>query len=122
MTATAILSHLTSWLQSNVNSGSPVRFDPQQSVNSQDVLKALAELPNYPRQYKIQTGSVNGWGDVKSSTDGGPYELDVYNTWEEAQAEIDSCQPGEFNEDYEPSDYRIVPLHVEQQDDLYDED
>lgn len=59
---------------------------------------------------------ANGWGDVKSSTDGGPYEVDLFSSKEDAENEIkDLC---ELNED-DSSNYRVVTEDTPQDIDFY---
>jgi hypothetical protein len=38
-------------------------------------------------RYKIQMLTASGWADVKSSTDGGEYEVDIYSDIDDALAE-----------------------------------
>jgi hypothetical protein len=38
-------------------------------------------------RYKIQMLTAAGWADVKSSTDGGEYEVDIYSDIKNALAE-----------------------------------
>ncbi len=38
-------------------------------------------------RYKIQMLTAAGWADVKSSTDGGEYEVDIYSDIDDALAE-----------------------------------
>jgi hypothetical protein len=64
--------------------------------------------------WKIQTASVNGWADVKSSHDGGSgsYQTDYYLTRAEATRELKDM-PGSKR------DYRIVSASTPAQDKLY---
>jgi hypothetical protein len=65
--------------------------------------------------WKIQTASVNGWADVKSSHDGGSrsYQTDYYLTRAEALREMKDF-PGR------KGSYRVVSATTPAQDDLYD--
>jgi hypothetical protein len=68
-------------------------------------------------KFKIQIASVGGWADLKESDGQGSYEDCLFNTQDEAQAEIDS-----FPKDTEgdsKDDWRIVPSTTEADDDLY---
>lgn len=38
-------------------------------------------------RYKIQMLTASGWADVKSSTDGGEYEVDIYSDIDDALSE-----------------------------------
>ena len=38
-------------------------------------------------RYKIQMWTASGWADVKSSTDGGEYEVDLYSDIHDALSE-----------------------------------
>jgi len=64
--------------------------------------------------WKIQTASVNGWADVKSSHDGGSrsYQTDYYLTRAEALREMKDF-PGR------KGSYRVVSATTPAQDDLY---
>jgi hypothetical protein len=68
-------------------------------------------------KYKIQTQSVSGWSDLKySENDGETYQVDLYNTEEEAIKEMKEIQ-SEFDDDDEM--YRVVTEDVEEEFDLY---
>lgn len=65
-------------------------------------------------KYKIQTRSVNGWADLKSSEDGGPYVVDLYDSTSIAMEELDDLEklnPDDF--------YRVVLESMPSDDDLY---
>ena len=70
-------------------------------------------------KYKIQVPSVNGWADLKTSEDGGAYEVELFYSWEAGEGEGVSLQP-EADGDSDPFEYRVVPSHVEPDDDLYE--
>jgi hypothetical protein len=68
-------------------------------------------------RYKIQTQSVSGWSDLKySEDDGETYQVDLYNSKEEAIEEMKDIQ-SEFNDEDEM--YRIVTEDVEEEFNLY---
>jgi hypothetical protein len=68
-------------------------------------------------KYKIQTQSVSGWSDLKySENDGETYQVDLYNTEEEAIKEMKEIQ-SEFDDDDEM--YRVVTEDVKEEFDLY---
>jgi len=68
-------------------------------------------------RYKIQTQSVSGWSDLKySEGDGETYQVDLYNSKEEAIEEMKDIQ-SEFNDEDEM--YRIVTEDVEEEFNLY---
>jgi hypothetical protein len=68
-------------------------------------------------RYKIQTQSVSGWSDLKySENDGETYQVDLYNSKEEAIEEMKDIQ-SEFNDEDEM--YRIVTEDVEEEFNLY---
>lgn len=68
-------------------------------------------------KYKIQTESAFGWADFKySDDDGKTYNLDLYESEEEAKKEL-SVILSEFGEDEEL--YRIVTEDVEEEFNLY---
>lgn len=65
-------------------------------------------------KWKIQTRSVNGWADLKSSEDGGPYVVDLYDSTSIAMEELDDLEklnPDDF--------YRVVLESMPSDDDLY---
>jgi hypothetical protein len=65
-------------------------------------------------KWKIQTRSVNGWADLKSSEDGQPYALDLYDSVSLAMEELDDLEtlnPDDF--------YRVVAETMPSDDDLY---
>jgi hypothetical protein len=61
-------------------------------------------------KWKIQTRSVNGWADLKVSVDGGPYEVELMSCGE-AHAEV--------REEFNYSEYRVVPENTGSDDDIY---
>jgi hypothetical protein len=67
--------------------------------------------------YKIQTLATFGWADLKCSIDGGPYELELFDTFEAARQEvrdiIDSLNGDE-------GEYRVVLATEKSEGDLYD--
>jgi hypothetical protein len=68
-------------------------------------------------KYKIQTECAFGWADLKySDDDGKTYNLDLYDTEEEARFELNSIR-SEFGEDEDY--YRIVTEDVEEDFNLY---
>jgi len=64
-------------------------------------------------RWKIQTRSVNGWADLKTSDDGGPYYLETYASLDEARAEIATME--QFGKGC-----RAVPEDTPADDELYD--
>lgn len=65
--------------------------------------------------WKIQTGSIGGWADLKATFDDGEtYVADLYDTKEEAEAELATLV--EALEEFEG---RVVAEDVEQEFDLY---
>jgi hypothetical protein len=58
----------------------------------------------YKRQFKVQFLGINGWFDLKSSSDGEKYKTDLYDTKEEALIDADPDM-GPFH----TLEYRIVP-------------
>lgn len=68
-------------------------------------------------RYKIQIQSVSGWSDLKySENDGETYQVDLYDSKEEAIEEMKNIQ-SEFNDEDEM--YRIVTEDVEEEFNLY---
>jgi hypothetical protein len=77
----------------------------------------VRETTNNKMKYKIQTESAFGWADFKySDDDGKTYNLDLYDTEEEARIELNSIL-SEFGEDDDY--YRIVTEDVEEEYNLY---
>jgi hypothetical protein len=66
-------------------------------------------------KYKIQIPSMFGWADQKVSIDDSPYEVELFDTEEEAQEEADILE-AELD-DYE---YRIVTEDVLADEDIYE--
>jgi hypothetical protein len=70
-------------------------------------------------KYKIQTATLWGWSDLKTSVDGGEYEVETFVSIKDAQDEIDmiveSLEEGEA-----PESYRVVERNTPQDVDLYD--
>jgi len=62
--------------------------------------------------FKIQVLGCVGWGDLKSSVDGGPYVVDLYPTAEEALAEVDEMPGGR-------DEHRVVPEDTPEEEDVY---
>jgi hypothetical protein len=70
-------------------------------------------------KYKIQTEGAFGWGDLKySEDDGKTYQVDLFDTKEEAGEELKSIL-SEFNEDDEM--YRVVSEDVLEDFNIYTE-
>jgi hypothetical protein len=68
-------------------------------------------------KYKIQTEGAFGWADLKySEDDGQTYQVDLFDTREEAGEELKSIL-SEFNEDDEL--YRVVSEDVVEDFNLY---
>jgi hypothetical protein len=68
--------------------------------------------------YKIQTKSAFGWSDLKSSIDDGPYEVEVFESFDQANNELKNfCSAFQIQD---KSQYRIVNADQEQDVDLYD--
>jgi hypothetical protein len=67
-------------------------------------------------KFKIQMAGANGWGDVKSSYDGGPYEVDLFSSKKDAKTEIK-----DLSEHYadDISNYRIVTKETPSDIDFY---
>ncbi len=57
------------------------------------------EMPPRPC-YKLQTRGPQGWGDLKTSIDDGPYELELFPNWDAAERERKQFP--------NPSEYRVV--------------
>jgi hypothetical protein len=64
-------------------------------------------------KWKIQTRSVNGWADLKSSEDNRPYSVDLYDSVSLALVELHDL--GEFDS----GEYRVVAETMPSDDDLY---
>jgi hypothetical protein len=62
--------------------------------------------------WKIQIASVNGWADLKTSTNGAPYEIDYFATAEEA---IEYCEGLEFDW----NETRVVPGNTPSDNESY---
>ena len=67
-------------------------------------------------KFKIQMAGANGWGDVKSSIDDGPYEVDLFSSKKDAKTEIKDLSS--IDED-DISNYRIVTKETPQDIDFY---
>ena len=67
-------------------------------------------------KWKIQVPTLHGWGDQKASIGGGPYELETFNSYEEAKEEGDDAAS-----ELDDFTFRVVPVDIEQDDELYDE-
>jgi len=65
--------------------------------------------------WKIQTGSGNGWSDIKSSYGTDFYKTEYFKTKSDAQSELN--QLAGIHGD--PESYRIVPAATEEDFDLY---
>ena len=65
--------------------------------------------------WKIQTGSGNGWSDIKSSYGTDFYKTEYFKTKPDAQSELN--QLARIHGD--PESYRIVPAATEEDFDLY---
>lgn len=61
--------------------------------------------------YKLQIRGHHGWGDLKTSIDDGPYELELFPNWEEAERERKQFP--------NPSEYRVVTDDVPSDHDFY---
>ena len=74
------------------------------------------------KRYKIQVSTTVGsegdlgWADLKSSTDGGEYETDIFNSEFEAKQELSDILEY-MNES--PDNYRIVSVDVEEDINMY---
>jgi hypothetical protein len=97
----------------------------------------LFEISRAPRiapagqKWKIQTRGVRGWCDVKVGmleldAEDERYETELFDTYEEAQEEVDSMfgnsmhgGHGEGGIDGDPSDFRIVTADTPADEDLY---
>jgi len=86
------------------------RYDRECCVVDEEGFDPYIE-PDKFIKFKVQIPSINGWADLKSSVDGGPYEVELYDSEGAALSEVrDELKPGEF---------RIVPSHTPADDDLY---
>lgn len=66
-------------------------------------------------KYKVQVPSTQGWADLKGTIDDGEsYEVELFDTREEAQASIDSIQA-----DIPDFEGRVVTEDTEAESDLY---
>jgi hypothetical protein len=102
-------------------------------ANPQDVEAQFRALgpnlasPDPSKMWKIQTGSVGGWADLKvSSEEDDVYVDDWYPTREAAEAEVLSMfgskhggPNGESGISGSPEDFRVVPADTPADDDLY---
>jgi len=64
-------------------------------------------------KWKIQTRSVNGWADLKSSEGDQPYSVDLYDSVSLAMEELDDL------ETLSPGEYRVVLESMPSDDELY---
>jgi len=69
------------------------------------------------KSFKIQTMSICGWSDLKSSTDGEKYLTETYQTKKEAMSEIHSIVE---DTDSNIKDYRVVDSNTPEDFDLYE--
>ncbi|HWY35461.1 MAG TPA: hypothetical protein VNX68_12510 [Nitrosopumilaceae archaeon] len=69
--------------------------------------------------FEVQTAFIYGWENCWTTTDkDGKLALETFSTREQAQKAIDeliadvkdAVSKGEMEEEYDPEDYRIVPL------------
>jgi hypothetical protein len=65
--------------------------------------------------FKIQTEAVNGWADLKFSEEDGPYQAELFETLEEALAELEDIQLA-----FPDCEYRIVPAKHPAEVDIYE--
>jgi len=73
----------------------------------------------HPSKYKIQTEGAFGWGDLKvSEDDGKSYQVELFDTKEEAGEELKNIL-SEFNE--EDDLYRIVSEDTQEDFNIYSE-
>lgn len=68
-------------------------------------------------KWKIQSASVNGWADIKASTNGGPYVDDHYDTIGDALIELQEMIL--FSDSNDGTEFRVVKTSVPQDDDIY---
>ena len=97
------------------------RIDPGGVVPSGDCPECGALIYPMPRRYKgwkIQQRAAFGYGDLKSSTDDGPYITDCYATRDAARAEIDDLTSDPAP--YSKGELIAVPYSTPQDIDLYD--
>ena len=62
-------------------------------------------------KFKVQVSSINGWADLKASVDGGPNEVELFDSHAAALADV--------GDELDPREFRIVPEGTEADDDLY---
>jgi hypothetical protein len=66
--------------------------------------------------YKIQHETVNGWADLKTNTDDGTYEVDVFTAKENAEQEMKDLV--ELVGD-DPNSYRVVDIDTQEDYNMY---
>ena len=62
-------------------------------------------------KFKVQIPSINGWADLKSSINGGPYEAELYDS---ERAALD-----DVSDELQADGFRIVFSNTPADDDLY---
>lgn len=67
--------------------------------------------------YKIQLQTLWGWADLKSSEDGGDYEVEFFDSVQDAQNELNDMVDS-LNDS--PELYRVVGSNEKQDIDLYE--
>jgi hypothetical protein len=81
--------------------------------------KIQTQMLIHPSKYKIQTEGAFGWGDLKvSEDDGKSYQVELFDTKEEAGEELKNIL-SEFNE--EDDLYRIVSEDTQEDFNIYSE-
>ena len=67
--------------------------------------------PDKLTKFKVQVPSGNGWADLKASVDGGPYEVELFDSHAAALADV--------GDELDPREFRVVPEGTAADDDLY---
>ncbi len=67
--------------------------------------------------YKIQLQTLWGWADLKSSEDGGDYEVEFFDSVQDAQNELNDMVDS-LNDS--PELYRVVSSNEKQDIDIYE--
>jgi hypothetical protein len=80
---------------------------------SSSIMSVLAPSLN---SFKIQTRTMWGWADLKTSDNGEDYEVETFDSMEDAQNEMNDMIES-LNEDADL--YRVVDSNTEEEVDLY---
>ena len=97
--------------------GSGLSFEPVKRLTSKSKtgFKTAQNPVRQRKGWKIQTGSGNGWSDIKFSSGSDFYRTQYFKTKPAAQSELNAL--ARIHGD--PESYRIVPAATEEDFDLY---